>query len=213
MKQVQPDVWETEAESPFPGLTTHAYLVELPDANVLFYNTGHAHEINEMFKYGGVDYHLLSHRDEVGPSLRDIRQLYGAKLGGHINEGREFAEIQRPDIYFDERGTLIEHIEAIPTPGHSPGSTCFMVQSSTDKRYLFTGDTLYRNGDGNWRAGVIPGETSKSEQKELAKSLQLLRSLEPDVVFCSAFSGEQGYQEVTKDKWVRIVDHALTELS
>lgn len=27
MKQIQPDLWETEVESPFPGLTTHAYLL------------------------------------------------------------------------------------------------------------------------------------------------------------------------------------------
>jgi hypothetical protein len=31
MKQVQDDVWETGTESPFPGLTTHAYLLTRAD--------------------------------------------------------------------------------------------------------------------------------------------------------------------------------------
>ena len=33
MKQVQPDVWETESYSPFSGLNTHAYLLTRPDGN------------------------------------------------------------------------------------------------------------------------------------------------------------------------------------
>jgi hypothetical protein len=31
LKQVRDDVWEAETESPFPGLTTHAYLLTRAD--------------------------------------------------------------------------------------------------------------------------------------------------------------------------------------
>ncbi|WP_151702437.1 hypothetical protein [Nitrincola alkalilacustris] len=48
MRQVQTDLWETEVESPFPGLTTHAYLLIRDEGNVLFYNTGHLHEIDRV---------------------------------------------------------------------------------------------------------------------------------------------------------------------
>jgi hypothetical protein len=40
MRQVQPDLWETEVESPFPGLTTHAYLYQRVQGNVLFEEFG-----------------------------------------------------------------------------------------------------------------------------------------------------------------------------
>ncbi|MEO9587961.1 MULTISPECIES: hypothetical protein [Marinobacter] len=60
MRQIQTDVWETDVESPFPGLTTHAYLLTRDDGNVLFYNTGHHHEIDRMAELGGV-----AHRKRV----------------------------------------------------------------------------------------------------------------------------------------------------
>ncbi len=60
MKQIFPDLWQTEVESPFPGLTTHAYLLTRKQGNVLFYNTGHVHEIDAMAELGGVDWHFLS---------------------------------------------------------------------------------------------------------------------------------------------------------
>lgn len=37
-------------------------------------------------------------------------------------------------------------VHAIHTPGHTPGSTCFLVQ-----RYLFSGDTLFPGGPGRTR--------------------------------------------------------------
>jgi hydroxyacylglutathione hydrolase len=40
MRQIRPDLWETAPDSPFEGLTTHAYLWTPPDrGNALFYNT------------------------------------------------------------------------------------------------------------------------------------------------------------------------------
>ena len=40
MHQIREDLWETRADSPFPGLTTHAYLwTGGPAGNVLFYST------------------------------------------------------------------------------------------------------------------------------------------------------------------------------
>lgn len=50
-------------------------------------------------------------------------------------------EINDGDVY--ECGRL--QIEAISTPGHTPGSTCFYVR---DSLLLFTGDTLFPGGPG-----------------------------------------------------------------
>lgn len=212
MQRVQPDIWETEVESPFPGLTVHAYLCVRDAGNVLFYNTGHRHEIERMAELGGVAYQYLSHRDEVGESLALIHERFGTRLAGHIAERDDFARVRTPEILFDKRERHLDTIEVIPTPGHSPGSTCFLVDSPHGQRYLFTGDTLYRNEDGGWRAGFIPGHSAEEDRGTLAESLRLLKTLEPDVVFSSAFAGEAGFQELAPGEWPGLVDRALEEL-
>lgn len=210
MKQVQADLWETEVERPAPGLTTHAYLLTRDDGNVLFYNTAHTHEIEQMAELGGVAYQYLSHQDELGDSIKRIRERFGARLGGHVREEDEFTKICRPDILFEKREMHLGNIEVIPTPGHSPGSTCFLVSSPRDRRYLFTGDTLYLSDDGSWKAGFIKGY---SDRDALVESVKLLATLEPDVVISSAFSGDAGFQETSPHAWRASVARALTALS
>lgn len=209
MKQIFPDLWQTEVESPFPGLTTHAYLLIREQGNVLFYNTGHVHEIDAMAQLGGVDWHFLSHLDELGKSLLWVRERYGAKLGGPAREREAFAEILEPDLLFKERETLAGGIEVIPTPGHTPGSTCFQVSSPTGKTYLFTGDTLYRNREGQWSNGFLDG---MSDRDALVASLRLLRDLRPDVVISSAFADQEGYEAMSPADWTCHVDGALQPL-
>lgn len=212
MKQIQPDLWETSVESPFEGLTVHAYLLTRDDGNVLFYNTGLAEDLDWMAELGGVAYQYLSHLDEVGPSLNRIHERFGTRLVGHEAERDDFAKVRVPDILFNQRETHLGHIEVIPTPGHSPGSTCFLVTAPSGKRYLFTGDTIYRSGDDSWSAGFIPGYTKESSRPVLAESLRSLRDLKPDIVLSSAFSGESGYQEVTGGQWAAYVDRAIDKL-
>lgn len=206
MKQVLADVWETHVESPFPGLTTHAYLLTRDMGNVLFYNTSQRTDIESMRSLGGVRYQFLSHRDELGDSITQIRKQFDAKLGGHINEQAEFVEICSPDIQFSQRQWILENIELIPTPGHTPGSCCFLVKSGHDRTYLFTGDTLYLTNDG-WQPGLL----SFSDRDALIESLRLLQTLTPDVAFSSAFSGSSGYQKVT-GCWFDKVQLALDKL-
>lgn len=212
MRRVQPDVWETEVEHPFPGLSTHAYLLMREAGNVLFYNTGHRHELERMAELGGVAYQFLSHRDELGESLNVIHERFGATLGGHRAEREDFARVREPELLFERRGLLLEGIEAIPVPGHSPGSTCFLVTSPHGRRYLFTGDTLYRGEGGLWHAGFIPGHSTAEDRRELIESLGLLKPLQPDVIFSSAFAGESGYQALAPGEWPGLVERALAEL-
>lgn len=208
MKQICPDLWQTEVERPAPGLTTHAYLLTRDDGNVLFYNTGHLHELEQMEELGGVDYQYLSHRDELGDAIRVIRERFGAKLGGHVREQDEFARVCPPDILFAGRERRPDGVEVIPTPGHSPGSTCFLVHSGNGEQYLFTGDTLYLGADGTWKPGLLPN----SDRQSLVESLELLRALEPNVVLSSAFAGDAGFQRISPGRWSGHVARALEGL-
>lgn len=212
MKQVQPDIWETEMQSPFPGLKTHAYLWIREEGNVLFYNTGHSHEIARFGDYGGVERQYLSHQDELGETLNEIAEHYGSILFGHSAELEAYSKVRSPDRLIERRETHLGCIEAIPTPGHSPGSTCFQVDSPTGKRYLFTGDTLYLDRKNRWTAGFIPGVHDESIRPALADSLRTLRTLNPDVVFGSAFVGDYGFEEIPEGTWPGKVDAALDRL-
>ncbi len=212
MKQIQADLWQTGTESPFPGLTTHAYLLHREAGNVLFYNTSLVEDIEAMSGLGGVAWQLLSHRDELGSSLQGIRTRYGARLGGHVAERQDFAHYLVPDLLFERREMIVDGIEVIPVPGHSPGSVCFVVTSITGLRYLFTGDTLFLGGNGLWRAGFIPGHNSEEDRQQIAESLQLLVDLAPDLVIGSAFATAPGWQKICAADWPAMVAQARKAL-
>ncbi len=212
MKQILPDLWETETQCPFPGLKTHAYLLTREDGNVLFYNTGHSHEIARMGELGGVARQYLSHEDELGETLNEIADRYDSILLGHRAEVEAFAKVRTPDRFITHRETHLGNIEVIPTPGHSPGSTCFQVYSPTGKTYLFTGDTLYLNQSNRWTAGFIKGVHEDPVRPLLAESLRTLRALSPDVVFGSAFVGDSGFETVATGTWSEKVDDAINRL-
>lgn len=64
-------------------------------------------------------------------------------------------------------------ISALHTPGHTPGSTCYLVQDPDDPfGHLFTGDTLFQ---GNCGRSDLPG----GDPKILYKSLMELKTLDP----------------------------------
>ncbi|MDR4127214.1 MBL fold metallo-hydrolase [Yanghanlia caeni] len=212
MKQIQPDLWETEVEKPFPGLTTHAYLLTRGEGNVLFYNTSLTHELEQIAELGGISYQLLSQRDEVGDSLKTIGNRFGCKLGVHTLEQADVSRVRIPDLLFTQRELIMGNIKIIPVPGHSPGSTSFLVDSTGGKHDLFTGDTIYRGEGGVWRAGFIRGYTPPEARPTLAASLRLLGTLKPDLVLSSAFGGDSGFQEMDPDEWVMHTDLAIKEL-
>ena len=84
------------------------------------------------------------------------------------------------------------------------------MASKNGKRYLFTGDTLYRSPEGHWKAGFIPGH---SDRETLKESLELLQELRPDVVICSGFEGGESYEVMNPADWAGHVQHALERLS
>jgi hydroxyacylglutathione hydrolase len=215
MRQIRPDLWETRADAPFPGLTTHAYLWTPlgagpagPAGNVLFYNTAGDEDLEEMARLGGVAHQYLSHQDEVAPMLATYRQRFGTVLHAAAVEADAVAKVQAPDVTFTERHVDANGVEVIPTPGHTPGSTCYLVPGADGLTYLFTGDTLYQDGKGRWRAGYLPF----SDAEDLLASLDLLGGLEPDLVASSAFAGDAGVHLLGNTSWADCVAEARTSL-
>ncbi|WP_457973532.1 MBL fold metallo-hydrolase [Arthrobacter sp. D1-17] len=91
-----------------------------------------------------------AHNDHIG-AARDVARAVGAPI--HLNpEDLVLWEQVYPDTKPDAGiadGDVFEiagaRLEAIHTPGHSPGSTCFYLHSEGT---VFSGDTLFNGGPG-----------------------------------------------------------------
>ncbi|ARM16101.1 MULTISPECIES: MBL fold metallo-hydrolase [Rhizobium] len=209
MKQIYPDLWQTRAEHPFSGVSSHAYLLIRETGNILFYSSGVPEDLDHMGALGGVAYHCISHRDEVGPALLKIKQRFGAKLCCHRLEAKAVDKVAAIDHLFEGRENLPGGVEVIHTPGHTDGSVCFLVPSG-EETYLLTGDTIYRH-DGAWETRVnrFVGGGSRSDLKA---SLALLGELSPTVVISSASMGDEPYRKLTPDEWRADIANVLRKV-
>ncbi|MAT07273.1 MAG: MBL fold metallo-hydrolase [Acidimicrobiaceae bacterium] len=209
MRQIYDDLWETAAFRVPNGPATHAYLWTPPSApNVLFYNLGSDDEIDALADLGGVAHQYLSHRDEISPMLTVIAERFDTILHSSAAERHLVAEVRTPDEVFDTRHVDARGVEVIATPGHTPGSACFLVDGAAG-HYLFTGDTILRRDDGTWFAGYIPGY---SDLDDLLATLDLLADLEPDIVVSSAFTGTAGAHQLDRP-WAQCVAEASALLT
>lgn len=209
MRQVLPDLWETQQDNPFPGLTTHAYLWN-GKTNVLFYSVAGEADFAELERRGGFTDQYLSHQDEAGPMLGRIAERFGAKLHAPATEADVIGRNARIDVPLANRHTDHNGVDVIPTPGHTIGSVCYLVSGADGARYLFTGDTLFVGASGEWTAGYIE---SFSDARTLADSLRLLGTLTPDVVISSAFPSESAVHRIDPHEWRSHLEQALAGLS
>lgn len=207
MQRVLTDLWQTRTDSPFPGLTTHAFL--WTGRNALFYSTATDADFPELDDLGGVADQYLSHRDEAGPMLAKIADHFDSALHAPVTELLEIGQHAHVDVPVGSRHVDVNGVEVIPTPGHSPGSTCYLIDGAEGK-YLFTGDTMVLGDSGAWWAGYIQGI---SDADTLAESLLLLRTLEPDVVISSAYQGDSAVHRIAAGHWSGHVDQALDGLT
>jgi hydroxyacylglutathione hydrolase len=125
------------------------------------------------------------HPDHVGGSmmgwsLEGVAELLG-RGGGPVHVHRDEAEfvqkvtgVAATDLAVHDSGDVVEvgavRIELLHTPGHTPGSQCFLVDGM-----LVSGDTLFLEGCGRTD---FPG----SDPGAMYDSLTRLASLPPDTV-------------------------------
>ena len=128
MHQVLADLWQTRTDSPFPGLTTHAFL--WTGRNALFYSTATDADFGALEELGGVADQYLSHRDEAGPMLARIADQFDSSLHAPVAELLEIGQHAHVDVPLGSRHVDVNGVEVIPTPGHSPGSTCYLANGA-----------------------------------------------------------------------------------
>ena len=208
MKRLQENLWQSEIYR--SGiLNTHAYFLERPSGNILFYNTGDEGDLRHISERGGLAYQLLTHRDEASPSQARIRKRFGCKLGCSAIEAPFVSVHGEADLLFDAGDDRIGDIDIIHTPGHTNGSICFFYRSPHGKSYLFSGDTIFQ-WDGKWSTFVVSDFGGSAA--DLAESLEKLRETSPDIVISSGFVGDVAYCEVTREEWMAALDDRIAPL-
>ena len=209
MRQIYPDLWQTTPEHPLPGFPNsvcHAYLLVRKSGNVLFYSTGREAigkvddraDHDRMEELGGVGHMLLCHWHEASRSVRTIKERFAASILSHARDAPPIEKESgvAPDLTFWDRQMLLGDIEAIPTPGHTVGSACYQYRSPHGKNYLFTGDTIWP-ARGSWTSVTFEDDAKQSSHRA---SLDLLATLEPDVVLSAIAPGDT-FQEIAPSKW------------
>ena len=143
-----------------------------------------------MGDLGGISRQYLNHHHEASPACDWVANTFDAPLHVHEEDAAAAAEICNVDATFSERHKLDENFEVIPIPGHTSGATAFLWDSG-QHRVLFTGDTIFFGRD-KWRAAVLDGV---SDRDRYIESLELIRSLDFDLVVPGISSAGQPYYE------------------
>jgi glyoxylase-like metal-dependent hydrolase (beta-lactamase superfamily II) len=215
MIQIFPDLWQTRDEHPFesmPEAVHNAYLLTRPAGNVLIYSPGplrtHEEDYRHIEELGGIDYHIISHYHEAGEAARDVKRAFNSTFCCH-SEDSALAERKGTgvDLLFTTTIEGLSDLEILPTPGHTPGSTCFLYNSPYDSAYLFTGGTIVPGHQG-W----ISQAFSDGDETLLHASLERLKAVKANVVIGSSAVATKPYVAISPDQWVAILDDAQKRL-
>jgi hydroxyacylglutathione hydrolase len=149
------------------------------------------------------------HQDHVGGEIFGhrieglARLLEIAPMPIHVNkyeaEGTiKVTGVSESDLVRHEGGDRLElggiGVRLIHTPGHTPGSQCFLVEERDQAGQLVSGDTLFLNGCGRVD---LPG----ADPRAMYESLETLKGLPGDtVLFPGHLYSPEGHDSMEAQK-------------
>lgn len=148
------------------------YVLQRPRGNTLIYNSpGITEARDEILDLGVPERLLINHAHEgmYGRPMIDI------PVWAHQSDAPELSSLRLSGT-FDRRHSIDDDLEAIPTPGHTSGTTSYLWDNGAH-RFLFTGDFIWIE-DGEWKAVVL----DEGLRDEYLASLALVRDLDFDVL-------------------------------
>ncbi|WP_336741469.1 MBL fold metallo-hydrolase [Aureimonas altamirensis] len=203
MEQIVPGLYASLPEplSFAPELHTRAFLLQRPAGNLLVYVNGKVTEsAADIEALGGIDHHFLTHWHEAGMGAAEIERRFGAPVRCHAADQERVQKEVVVSGTFKERHDFADDLEIIPIPGHTPGATAILWHGPEEHRCLFTGDTVYLNGE--WSVAVL----ESSNRDAYIESLALIGSLKFDLLVpWLAPAGVQATSPVSRD----MVRHTL----
>ena len=141
----------------------------LPDADNVLLTHSHVDHVaclREYVERSAAEVHV--HEDEWGYLAEREDEL--ARSADALDLSEDFYDVE---VEFVEDGDVVDvgvDVEVLHTPGHTPGSVCYYVES---EGALFTGDTLFGNG--------APGDAVDDEALE--ESIRRLSELDVDAIY------------------------------
>ena len=153
------------------NVLVRSFVLERPDGNVLVYNSsGVSSAATDIRDLGGATRLLINHAHEAMYGAPDL----DVPVFVHDRDRAETARSMEIAGVFNGREMVDDDLEAIPTPGHTPGTTSYLWDSGSH-RFLFTGDFVWIE-NGEWKAVVL----SSSNRADYLDSLALVRELDFD---------------------------------
>lgn len=185
-------------------IDVRSFLLHRSDGNLLVYNSpGIASATADIHTLGGAERLLINHSHEAmfGP------QGLEADAWVHGRDHSETAASLAVEGTFGGRDSIGDDCEIIPTPGHTRGTTAFLWDSG-HRRFLFTGDTLWVDGD-QWSAVLL----GSGDRAAYLNSLETMRELEFDVLVpWGARQGQPFAHAVTHQQARRSIAAVMTRL-
>ena len=158
--------------------------------SVLIDAPAEADKIMELLMGTKLKYILLthSHMDHVG-ALSELKHKLNAPVASHPLEVDKLSE--PPEVLLNDGDTVSFgkiQLKVLHTPGHTPGSLCFLTG-----QYLMSGDTIFRSG---------PGKTGSPEAlKQIIESITERLFVLPDDTKVFTGHGESTVLKVEKDEF------------
>ena len=207
MKPLYEDLWistpEFPAEETVSDVMMHGFMLRHPRGNLLIGRVEHPLDHEFLNDAGGVIRHYFTHAHEAAAGAIAIQQRFSSALYCHSRSLGAVSLIIEPDETFTQQETHFGDFHLLPTPGHTPGSSSFLYHSPLGSTYLFVGDTLTCDYN-RWISVLVP----ESNPLELQQSLELYRTLRPDVVLMSTTRGHLSWAKVDLQSWLAAIDEA-----
>lgn len=160
--------------------------------------------MTQIDKNGVAITHILlthGHWDHIG-AVDTLRERYGAKVAIHEADAEMLTSERKnlsflrgipltlgsADVLFKDKDALDVgnmHITVMHTPGHSPGSVCYVVDNA-----MLSGDTLFEGSIGRTD---LPG----GSMEQMRASLERLKAIEED---CEVYPGHGGATTLAEEK-------------
>lgn len=157
-------------------LATNAYIISSNKEGIIIDPGDEPKKIISSIKDISIKYILLTHNhpDHIG-AVEALKQAFGVKCGIHTFDRVKALWIEENifDFEFSEGDEIKfghERLKVIHTPGHTPGSCCFLIGE-----HLLSGDTIFSGGYGRTD---LPG----GSETLLFKSIDKLLKLPPETI-------------------------------